>query len=278
MIEKIISGGQTGADRAALDAAIKMGIPHGGWVPKGRIAEDGIIPDKYEMKEMPTSSYPARTEQNIIDSDGTLIISHGLLSGGSALTQELAGNHKRPCLHVDLDVTPAFKAAIMIQTWIELHGIKVLNVAGPRASKDPSIYKATKDILECVYQIELMKIAMPESTMGQKLIAATLDTIELPKTVDEAVDILVPNMPLKDKVIIANMTKGELTSLHMTLGTYIRNRFGLWTGNKALLDSCRSYSGLDDIHTDDASSIIIRALWDKLRKTYKLRIVDGRTR
>ena len=77
MIEKIMSGGQTGADRAALDFALKFFKPHGGWVPKGRLTEDGPLPEKYQLREMPTTSYPARTEQNVIDSDGTLIFFHG---------------------------------------------------------------------------------------------------------------------------------------------------------------------------------------------------------
>ena len=83
MIEKIISGGQTGADQAALDAAIKYNFPHGGWIPKGRKTEDGRLPDEYKLKEMSTDSYKERTEQNVIDSDGTVIISHGDLTGGS---------------------------------------------------------------------------------------------------------------------------------------------------------------------------------------------------
>ena len=93
MLRKIISGGQTGVDRAVLDASIELGIDHGGWIPKGRLTEDGPFPDKYNLKEMPTSSYPKRTERNVIDSDGTLIISHGNLSGGSLLTRKLATNH-----------------------------------------------------------------------------------------------------------------------------------------------------------------------------------------
>ena len=82
MIRKIISGGQTGADQAALDAAIKLDIPHGGWIPKGRLTENGPLPDKYKLTEMPGSGYTLRTEQNVIDSNGTLIISHGKLSEG----------------------------------------------------------------------------------------------------------------------------------------------------------------------------------------------------
>ena len=96
MLRKIISGGQTGADRAALDAAIELGIPHGGWIPKGRLTEDGPLPDRYQLVEMPTASYPKRTEQNVIDSDGTLIVTHGKLTGGSALTQKLARSMDAP--------------------------------------------------------------------------------------------------------------------------------------------------------------------------------------
>ena len=150
MIKRIISGGQTGADQAALDAAIKYSFPYGGWIPKGRKTEDGILPDKYKLKEMPTDSYEKRTEQNVIDSDGTVIISHGKLTGGSKLTQELAEKHNRPCLHVDLNETPAFIAVSKINSWIIGNEIEVLNVAGPRAGKNPKIYDDTRYIIEGV--------------------------------------------------------------------------------------------------------------------------------
>jgi hypothetical protein len=152
MIEKIISGGQTGADRAALDAAIELDIPHGGWAPKGRLAEDGVIPAFYQLSEMPTDSYSARTEKNVEDSDGTLILSHGPLSGGSARTLELAEKHGRPSLHIDLNQIPAFKAAAMIAAWINRNPIKTLNVAGPRTSNDPMIYQKTKEVLFALWQ------------------------------------------------------------------------------------------------------------------------------
>ena len=150
MLLKIISGAQTGVDRAALDAALELGIPHGGWVPKGRKAEDGIIPEKYKMMEMPTERYAGRTERNILDSDGTLIISRGALTEGSDLTRQLAIKHARPWLHTDLHRIGATEAARTIHAWLERHGISVLNVAGPRASKDPGIYSLTRDILKRV--------------------------------------------------------------------------------------------------------------------------------
>jgi hypothetical protein len=145
---KIISGGQTGADRAALDFAIKHNIPHGGWIPKGRKTEDGTLPEKYQLREMPTGDYSKRTKQNILDSDGTLIVSHGFLTGGSALTEFLAEEHKKPYLHIDLNLLSMQEAALIINKWIQSHKLKVLNVAGTRASKDPKIYQATMDLLE----------------------------------------------------------------------------------------------------------------------------------
>ena len=149
-ITKIISGGQTGVDRAALDAALESGIPHGGWVPKGRRAEDGIVPQKYNMMEMPTEWYAGRTERNILDSDGTLILSRGSLTEGSDLTRQLAIKHARPWIHTDLERMGADEAVKRIKAWIERQGICVLNVAGPRASKDPGIYSLTRDILKRV--------------------------------------------------------------------------------------------------------------------------------
>ena len=135
---KIISGGQTGADRATLDFAIKNGIPHGGWCPKGREAEDGPIDAEYQLKETPSSNYLQRTEWNVRDSDGTVIFSVGKrLSGNSAETLEFAVKHRKPHLHL----SAVFKdsAAQKLEKWIQQNNIRVLNVAGPRASKEPEV-------------------------------------------------------------------------------------------------------------------------------------------
>ena len=151
MITKIISGGQTGVDRAALDFAIDNNIPHGGWIPKGRITEAGQLPDKYHLHEMATASYDKRTEQNVIDSDGTVIISHGELAGGSALTQIFTFKYHKPCLHLDMNNATIMEAADSLNNWIEKNNIKILNVAGSRASKDDKIYQVTRDILEAAF-------------------------------------------------------------------------------------------------------------------------------
>ena len=148
MLKKIISGCQTGADIAAIDAAIDNGFPYGGWVPKGRRTEAGPLPLTYAVREMDTRGYPKRTEQNILDADGTVICSHGRLSGGSALTRRIAKRQNKPWLHLDLADLSADQAADKLAEWIDLHGIEVVNVAGQSASKNERIYAATFAVIE----------------------------------------------------------------------------------------------------------------------------------
>jgi hypothetical protein len=272
MIKKIISGGQTGADLAALDTAIKLAIPHGGWIPKGRITEEGPLPDKYQLQEMPTDSYPKRTEQNVIDSDGTLIISHGSLTGGSAYTRKMAMKHSKPWFHTDLNKLATFQAAMVIEDWISKNGIETLNIAGPRVSKDPQIYGLVTVILELVYNLEISKNDRIEPPYDV-LKTDTPEDTDLPKTVDETVKILTTELPLKDKNTIANMAEGDLIDLHFSLGLSIRNRF-FYPQNEKLLGSCRQETMDKYLHWDQVSAVIIRALWKRLRKTHKLRIVE----
>ena len=126
-VRRIVSGGQTGVDRGALDAAISLGIEHGGWCPRGRLAEDGRIPDMYHLKETNSTEYWVRTERNVIDSDGTLIIHSGKLRGGTELTFRLARKHDKPCLLVDLQDDPS---PVPARGWIAENRIEILNVAG----------------------------------------------------------------------------------------------------------------------------------------------------
>lgn len=135
-LERIVSGGQTGVDRAALDVALRLGIPCGGWCPRGRRAEDGRIPDRYPLHETPSADYAQRTEWNVRDSDATLILFRGRLTGGSALTSRLAEKYRRPCLEVDL-ASPSEARAI--RAWLRGNGVRVVNVAGPRATLDQDL-------------------------------------------------------------------------------------------------------------------------------------------
>jgi Circularly permutated YpsA SLOG family len=134
VVRRIVSGGQTGADRGALDAALDLGLEHGGYCPAGRRAEDGRIPDRYRLVETASTEYAVRTERNVVESDGTLLVTRGPATGGSALTAELAARKGRPLLHIDLDRAPDIACAAEVREWIAAFGIEVLNVAGPRAS------------------------------------------------------------------------------------------------------------------------------------------------
>ena len=144
-LQKIISGGQTGVDRAALDAALAHGVPAGGWCPRKRRAEDGPIPETYPLRETPSEEYEQRTVWNVRDSDGTLIITDGELEGGTALTMKEARRQGRAVLHVRTsDPVPVE----MIRAWGEDHDVRVLNVAGPRASEVEGIYDRARTLLD----------------------------------------------------------------------------------------------------------------------------------
>ncbi len=161
MIEKIISGGQTGVDRAALDVALELGIPCGGWCPKGRRAEDGRIPDRYPMEEASSSEYPFRTRMNVEDSDGTLILSRGAPRGGTLLTVKLARQMKKPWLLLDLSQGPD---ARKVRSWLKENGIEILNVAGPREGESPGIHREASSFLREVFALRRRK---PETRHGQ---------------------------------------------------------------------------------------------------------------
>ena len=131
-------------DRAALDVALELGIPCGGWCPKGRRSEDGVIPDKYPLQETTIGDYRQRTEWNVRDSDGTLILSIGQPSGGTVLTVQFAEKHLKPCQVIDL---AASSDPSTVGEWIKKNSIKTLNVAGPRGSKQPQAYKLAVELL-----------------------------------------------------------------------------------------------------------------------------------
>ena len=267
MFEKIISGGQTGADRAALDVALKLGIDHGGYIPRGRRSEAGPVPDHYQLVEMYSDSYPDRTAKNVVEGDGTVIVSHGPLDGGSALTRKLAQSHGKPFIHIDLTQTTNFDAALELADWLHTQSIRVLNVAGPRSSKDPEIYQATADLLESTYYLYLTREGQAMATRPESAFSP------LPRTVENAVDRLEREMPLIDRTTLANMTDFEIGGLEPTLGRYIGERYELWSSNEALIDSCREYAAKQSLELTDPSMIIIYALWNRLKNTHKLRIV-----
>ena len=162
-IEQIISGGQTGADRAALDWAIANGIPHGGWCPKGRRAEDGMIAERYRLQETPGPTYEQRTMRNVRDSDATLIITLAReLTGGTLLTRQFANTMGRPCLHV----MRCDHWREKMKDFLEKYSIRILNVAGPRGSESPGIQQFVQEVLSEIKAITLF--GKPTTSFGCK--------------------------------------------------------------------------------------------------------------
>lgn len=273
MLKKIISGGQVGADQAALDAAIKCNFPHGGWIQKGRKTQTGILPEQYHLTEMSVSGYKERIEQNVIKSDGTVIITHGDLSGGADYSRKMAKKHRRPCLHIDLSSTPAAVSSSEINTWIIENTIEVLNVTGSRASEDGDVYKDTVGIIEGAILLSLVD-AKPGEYLTDHTRREYLEKAPIPpRTVDEAVDRLISVLDLKDKLKIANMKLDHRVPLDPDFHRYFKNAFNVWHGNKDLLADCRSVSEKPIRSENEAEFVIFKSLQEKLKKAHGLRVV-----
>lgn len=149
--ERVVSGAQTGVDRAALDAAREAGLPCGGWAPLGRLAEDGRIPDRYPVRECESADYAVRTERNVLDSDATLILYEGKLDGGTAYTLELCRRHGKPAEALAIDRGGSAEAAAVAADFLRRVRPRILNVAGPRESGRPGIHSRALALLRRVF-------------------------------------------------------------------------------------------------------------------------------
>ena len=149
MIEILVSGGQTGADRAALDVAILHGFAHGGWCPKGRLALDGVLGGQYQLRETPSAGYLQRTEWNVRDTDATVVFTFAVTAtGGSRKTLAFAREQGKPCLHLPLRQVQNYEdPALRLQRFVGLHRVRALNVAGSREAKEPGLYLAVSQVL-----------------------------------------------------------------------------------------------------------------------------------
>ncbi|NOX33869.1 MAG: hypothetical protein GXP56_09045 [Deltaproteobacteria bacterium] len=270
MLKKIISGGQTGADRAALDVAIKFNIEHGGWIPKGRITEQGPLPMKYQLIEMNTMDYKERTKQNIMDSNGTLIISRGELTGGSRLTHNFAKLVGRPNCYIDLLNTEEFEAAIFLKSFLLENNIQILNVAGPRLSRHPWIYKDVKIILEVM--LYLMFLDTQKARELKKYVPEVFVKEDFPETIEEAIGLLCYDLPLKTKTFIAKLEPWNIHMAYFTMMEYVRHRLGFDTENQELLKDCSSKTG-DTCSIEDAVMEILKHLKKELETNHILRVV-----
>jgi hypothetical protein len=272
VIQKIISGGQPGVEQAALDVAIRMGIDCGGLIPTWRKEEDESIVEKYNLEEMPNTNYARTTEQNILDSDGTLIISQGDILASSALHRRLAERYQQPWLYIDLNRIVAFQAAEKIVSWIAENEIEILNVTGRHEGIGLELYRITSEIMETVFHLLLIRSAYRYLSDSMQKDSNSLKAVaEIPQTVKQAVEILLSRLSFKEKTKIANMSESDLEKLSPSLGIYIKNEFRLWQGNEELEKSSREISKEP---AEDSASVIIRALWKNLQQSDRvLRVV-----
>lgn len=150
MVLKIVSGGQTGVDRAALDAALDNNIDCGGWCPEGREAEDGVIPNKYPLQVLPGSGYHQRTRKNVLDSDASLIIYFNVPGGGTEQTIAFCIKEHKPYVLIDAEEFTIAEAAKKVASFLETNSIITLNVAGPRASGEPKAYGYARNLIDTV--------------------------------------------------------------------------------------------------------------------------------
>lgn len=291
----IASGGQTGADRGGLEAAIHCGIPHAGWCPKGRKAEDGPIPARYALTEMQSSDYLARTEANVVDTDATVIFTNGALGGGSLKTAEFAKKHGKPWIHVDVDKLTRDVAVKAIVDWLEQvrrgDGV-ILNVAGQRASKAPQLAGIVKawmiDVIseangklfypigEEFYEEDMTEPGneppQPEYDSPQENVQEDADTLPSyhPKTIAEAVDILMEVLPVGTKQQVLAIPRDEIAvQAHFGLSLWIRNVMIHQNENQVDLmadveKGCRDGKWDGYAEADSVSGVIIEQVWDRL--------------
>jgi len=270
ILTQIISGGQTGADRAALDTAIKFNIPHGGWITRGRRTEEGPLSDKYRLKEMVSRDYPSRTRQNILDSHGTIIISRGPLTGGSKLTHTAAMVAGRPVCHIDLMTQDIFEAALILHSFVLENHLGVLNVAGPRASHDPAIYFDVKSVMESMlYLVYLDKEAENDSEMDWPAVSEQGDA----RDADQAVEWITNDLSLKTRTLVGRMDDARVGDVYFSMLDYIKVRTGLDRENSRLFTCLGKGRDRLEYTPEDGAMDIVKALKSYLALHHNLRIL-----
>ena len=261
MIVKIVTSGQVGVEQAAIEAAGRLEIPCAGQ-PAGWNA--GLGPMKADQ-------WAAAVEGNALAADGTLLFQTAKLPDFFRVVQRKIVSSADAWLEIDLGLTAGFRAAEKISGWIAAKKIRVLHVSGSAESENGSLQRSVADVLEAVTYLLMMTESPSGFSRTPRLRAA--ERRDLPTTVAAAIDHMDRHLPLKDRVLIANMTEKELPGLHLALGDYIKESFGLYVGNDDLVTACRFYLRKASVSPDEASLAILRALWLKLQQTMRLRVV-----
>ena len=239
MFRKIISGAHPGAERAALDAAMSLGIPHGGYIPWGRMTEIGTLPSKYKLQDLNTDNHLECIERNVKESTGTLIISVGELNDDSKYARKITIKNSHQVFVVDLELTPSFEATTIVYDWIQKYNIDELYIIGPFTYEYLNIDRHMTIIVEGALLLDLM-----DAPQGSKVTDYYKDMYlqklpVLPKTVDEAVDQMITDMTLEERVRMASFDKEELRVINYSMSIFIRNQLFMKDINKELFESCR---------------------------------------
>lgn len=274
MITRIISSGHSGVESAALDVAKKLGIHQGGWLSKGKPRQNRELLLTYPLKE--TDSFGDRTavENNIKETDGVLVITRGDTIHRLKVVVEIALIQQSQFLNVDLQQYPSFEAASLINSWIDIHKIKAVYITGAFESEVPGIYKETHKILETVCYLGYVKLdphTVPDN--DESITTSNGSALQWPQSVKESVDRLKGLLSLKERSLIANMQANELGQLRSGIGEYIKDKFGLYSGNHQLMQSCEDVGEISNPLAEEACAVIIRALWTDLTRTHKLRVI-----
>jgi len=273
MVKKVISGGLTVSDQAALDVAISLGIPHGGYIPWGRTTEIGTLLFKYKLQELNTDNHFECIERNVKESKGTLIISAGEFNDDSKYARKLTIKHSHQVFVVDLELTPSFEAPTLVNDWIQKYNIDVLYIIGPFTYEYLNIDKHTTIIVEGALILDLTDAPQGSKVMDYSKDMYIQKLSVLPKTVDEAVEQIISDMSLEERVRMANFDKEQIRVINYSLSVFIRNQLFMKDLNNELFKSCLAVSENKNLNESTAALVIIEKFWGKLRKTYTLRIV-----
>jgi hypothetical protein len=269
MIRKIVSNGRIGVSRGALDAAMALDIPHGGWMLNQDPAAGEPPPDQYRLQVMKTGSVAKCVERNVKEAEGTLILTFSDQLPDDALgARKSADKHHLPWLHINLDRTAEFEAAQSIHEWLKERKIQVVHVVGATCGKaGEEVNKTTTGLLEAVYYLGLI-----ENNMAETYRSPPPQQEAPPESINEIVSRISADMTLKDRVIVANLGEAQLELLQPTLGRYILGQIEHWQKGHAHDFSLPELEeGVVDI--EEAAAAIIKRLWVKLRETHRLRMV-----
>jgi hypothetical protein len=270
MIEKIISSGKPGAAAAALEIAIKLGLSHKGWCREGE-----SVSGKFQVKRIPGGSDRSVMEKAVEAGQGSIFFTAGeTVSLRLETTKKIALRLNKPLLIQNLDRENGFSASRRIAVWLAENRIQVLHVDGEAEAHQVSyIADSVSKVLEATFFLSMMETGVndPIQSVFEQERLPQLE--KPPTTMQAAVNHLERSLSLKDRATIANMTADELISLHFTLGSYINSQFDLFTANASLLTDCQRRSGQWGLAPKDVAAVIIRALWDRLRATCRIRIV-----